>query len=417
MVGILVPPGDGGNEAEVYEGDRGGNISWYRVQGEGSLETKGMKDMAEGERATGTPNTIYDLSSVLFHALQGGASYDTYIQDAEREGDQELADFFRQVRDEDSNRANRAQQLLAERTPTTARGPESTATSTAEGAATGVSSRTEPSSPPPGVAEDLPPTRAGEATTTEGSSPRTEPISAPPREGGVPPRRTEGATSPRSELSGDLPGAEPMTEEAPSRAVERETATTGTAEEDINPSSDILPAVPSTGEGPSGAEGAPPPRPEPSGEFPGTEPIREDASTARTEVPPPPEEVPPERAGEIPTAEEVPPPRTEDVPMAEEVPSGIPPQAPSGDVEPPVPGNIPHEDMVPPTPPPPRGAPGDVQRGASPDHPPPGTGEAPPTEQERTEREREEDRSLIDRAIDKLTGEEEPRREGPDRRT
>src|SRR5215207_4840508 len=79
------------------------------------------KDMAEGERATGTPNTSYDLSSVLFHALEGGASYDTYIEDAEREGDQELAEFFRQVRDEDSNRADRAQRLLAERTITAER--------------------------------------------------------------------------------------------------------------------------------------------------------------------------------------------------------------------------------------------------------------------------------------------------------
>jgi hypothetical protein len=72
-----------------------------------------------GERATGTPNTIYDLSSVLFHALEGGASYDTYIEDAEREGDQELTDFFRMVRDEDSMRADEAQRLLAERTLTT----------------------------------------------------------------------------------------------------------------------------------------------------------------------------------------------------------------------------------------------------------------------------------------------------------
>jgi len=72
-----------------------------------------------GERATGTPNTIYDLSSVLFHALQGGASYDTYIEDAEREGDEELAEFFRRVRDEDSMRADEAQSLLAERSPTT----------------------------------------------------------------------------------------------------------------------------------------------------------------------------------------------------------------------------------------------------------------------------------------------------------
>ena len=77
--------------------------------------------MAEGERATGTPNTIYDLSSVLFHALEGGASYDTYIEDAEREGDQELVEFFQLLRDEDSNRADRARQLLSERTTTAER--------------------------------------------------------------------------------------------------------------------------------------------------------------------------------------------------------------------------------------------------------------------------------------------------------
>src|SRR5215212_11020833 len=75
-----------------------------------------------GERATGTPNTIYDLSSVLFHALEGGASYDTYIEDAEREGDQELADFFIQVRDEDAMRADEAQRLLSERMTSTGRG-------------------------------------------------------------------------------------------------------------------------------------------------------------------------------------------------------------------------------------------------------------------------------------------------------
>jgi hypothetical protein len=80
--------------------------------------TGGGTSGERGERATGTPNTIYDLSSVLFHALEGSASYDTYIEDAEREGDQELADFFRMVRDEDSARATEAQTLLAERTPT-----------------------------------------------------------------------------------------------------------------------------------------------------------------------------------------------------------------------------------------------------------------------------------------------------------
>src|SRR5829696_5939014 len=92
----------------------------------------GVAGGGSGERATGTPNTIYDLSSVLFHALEGGASYDTYIEDAERDGDQELTDFFRRVRDEDSIRADEAQRLLAERTPTTT--TASTAIEPVEGA-------------------------------------------------------------------------------------------------------------------------------------------------------------------------------------------------------------------------------------------------------------------------------------------
>lgn len=105
-----------------------------------------------GERATGTPNTIYDLSSVLFHALEGGASYDTYIEDAEREGDQELADFFRLVRDEDSNRADEAQRLLAERTTTTATSLQPTEGSVgapSEGLAAGAPRREETTGVPP----------------------------------------------------------------------------------------------------------------------------------------------------------------------------------------------------------------------------------------------------------------------------
>ena len=87
--------------------------------------------MAEGssEGATGVPNTIYNLSSVLFHALEGGALYDTYIRDAEEAGDQELANFFRRVSGEDSMRADEARRLLAERTPTAERVVEETALS------------------------------------------------------------------------------------------------------------------------------------------------------------------------------------------------------------------------------------------------------------------------------------------------
>ncbi len=122
-------------EEKALEDSR--NFIWsgnYRLN---SRITEEVEVMAEGERATGTPNTVYDLSSVLFHALEGGASYDTYIKDAEREGDEELAEFFRQVRDEDSNRADRAQQLLAERTTTTAERTEGTTTGAVAGTGEG----------------------------------------------------------------------------------------------------------------------------------------------------------------------------------------------------------------------------------------------------------------------------------------
>ena len=72
------------------------------------------------ERATGTPNTIYDLASVLYHTLQAGASYEQYIRDAEEAADQELIEFFRELRDEDSRRADYAQELIALRTPAAA---------------------------------------------------------------------------------------------------------------------------------------------------------------------------------------------------------------------------------------------------------------------------------------------------------
>ena len=128
-----------------------------------------------GERATGTANTIYDLSSVLFHSLEGGASYEQYMRDAEEAGDEELVEFFRRVRDEDSMRADEAQRLLAERTPTAA---------PAQGAAgrptQGVTGEPPPLEEPGGAGgalrtEEAPPTRAGEVP------PRTEPAGAPSR--------------------------------------------------------------------------------------------------------------------------------------------------------------------------------------------------------------------------------------------
>lgn len=71
--------------------------------------------MSEGKRVTGIGDAVYDLTSVLFHAAEGGQNYSKYIEDADREGDQELADFFREVQSQDADRAQRAKSLLGQR--------------------------------------------------------------------------------------------------------------------------------------------------------------------------------------------------------------------------------------------------------------------------------------------------------------
>ena len=70
-----------------------------------------------GAQATGTADEHYNLVSVLYHALQGGETYDQYARDAEQAGDQELAQFFRDVQREDRDRAQQAERLLAARFP------------------------------------------------------------------------------------------------------------------------------------------------------------------------------------------------------------------------------------------------------------------------------------------------------------
>ncbi len=67
--------------------------------------------MAQGN--TGTDDNLYNLVSVLYHALQGAETYDKYISDAG--DDQELATFMRAVKDEGTRRADRAKELLARR--------------------------------------------------------------------------------------------------------------------------------------------------------------------------------------------------------------------------------------------------------------------------------------------------------------
>lgn len=70
--------------------------------------------MSQQSRTT-TTDKHYDLVSVLYHALNGAQTYASYVQDAQREGDQELVQFFQQVYQEENARAERAKQILARR--------------------------------------------------------------------------------------------------------------------------------------------------------------------------------------------------------------------------------------------------------------------------------------------------------------
>ncbi len=62
---------------------------------------------------TGTSDPTYNLISVLYHALQGADLYHRYERDAQ--GDQELQGFFRQMHEEERQRADYAKRLLAQR--------------------------------------------------------------------------------------------------------------------------------------------------------------------------------------------------------------------------------------------------------------------------------------------------------------
>jgi hypothetical protein len=68
--------------------------------------------MANSTGNTGTPNVTYNLVSVLYHALQGAETEDQYIRDAEQTGDQDLVQFFRDVKDRNKQVSDRAKQLL-----------------------------------------------------------------------------------------------------------------------------------------------------------------------------------------------------------------------------------------------------------------------------------------------------------------
>jgi hypothetical protein len=67
------------------------------------------------EQKTGTPNPVYDIVSVMYHALQAVETYDRYVVDAEQRGDDDLAAFFREVQERNREVAHKAKTALRDR--------------------------------------------------------------------------------------------------------------------------------------------------------------------------------------------------------------------------------------------------------------------------------------------------------------
>ena len=69
----------------------------------------------ESEQLTGISDAVFDLSSVFYQAAEGSQVYAKYIDDAAKEGDAELVEFFKEVQEQDARRAQEAKSLLGRR--------------------------------------------------------------------------------------------------------------------------------------------------------------------------------------------------------------------------------------------------------------------------------------------------------------
>jgi hypothetical protein len=69
----------------------------------------------EAGYVTGTKDKVYDLIWFAEASLSNALRMETYIEDAERDGDSEVAEFFRRASNESRKGAEQAKILLASR--------------------------------------------------------------------------------------------------------------------------------------------------------------------------------------------------------------------------------------------------------------------------------------------------------------
>ena len=69
----------------------------------------------EGGQVTGTKDKDYNIIWFTEQSLNNALRLETYIQDAERDGDSELADFFRRAQDASRQGGEQGKELLKKR--------------------------------------------------------------------------------------------------------------------------------------------------------------------------------------------------------------------------------------------------------------------------------------------------------------
>ena len=74
-----------------------------------------VRSSSEGGEVTGTQDKDYNLIWFTEQCLSNALRLETYIQDADRDGDSELADFFRRAQGESRKGAEQGKQLLVKR--------------------------------------------------------------------------------------------------------------------------------------------------------------------------------------------------------------------------------------------------------------------------------------------------------------
>ncbi|MEA2291106.1 MAG: hypothetical protein QOF17_126 [Solirubrobacteraceae bacterium] len=69
----------------------------------------------EGGQVTGTADKDYNIIWFTEQSLSNALRLETYVKDAERDGDSELADFFRRAQEASRRGGEQGKQLLASR--------------------------------------------------------------------------------------------------------------------------------------------------------------------------------------------------------------------------------------------------------------------------------------------------------------